>query len=111
MPPVALPTSPAPAVAPKRSAWMSPTRRHSNAFPPPSSSGTGGDAADVETTRRTHYRGKLGGWSDGQRRPDQLRGIEGRSDRVRQGARARSGVARHHGERDRAGHDRYGDDA
>ena len=39
--------------------------------------------------------------------PDQLRGVEGGPDRLRQGAGARGGVARHHGQRDRARHDRH----
>ena len=39
----------------------------------------------------------------GQRGPDELRGVEGRADRLREGAGARGGVARHHGQRHRAG--------
>ena len=71
----------------------------------------GGDAADAEAARRPHHRDQLGGRADGQRGSDQLRGVEGRADRVRQGAGARGGVAGDHGERDRAGHDRDRHDA
>ena len=64
--------------------------------------GAGRDAADAQAARRPHHRRQLGRRADGQRRPDQLRGVEGGADRVRQGAGARGGVARHHGERHRA---------
>ena len=43
--------------------------------------------------------------------PGELRGVEGRADRVREGGGARGRVAQHHRQRGRAGHDRDGHDA
>src|SRR5262245_42237609 len=55
-------------------------------------------------------RGGRGRGADGQRGPDQLCRVESRSHRVCQGAGQGSGVARHHGQRDCTGDDRYGHD-
>jgi len=57
--------------------------------------------------RPMHHCRQLGGGPDGERRADELRGVEGRADRVREGAGAGSGVARDHRQRDCARHDRH----
>ena len=71
----------------------------------------GGDAADAEAAGRADHRGQLGRRADGERGADQLRRVEGRADRLRQGAGAGSGVARHHRERRGARHGRDRHDA
>ena len=60
----------------------------------------------IKQRARPHHQHQLGGRADGQRRAGELRGVEGRADRVQQGAGARGGVAQHHGERRRARADR-----
>ena len=65
----------------------------------------------IRQRARPHRLHQLGRRAERQRRAGELRRVEGRADRVRQGGRARSGVARHHGQRRGAGADRDGHDA
>ena len=60
----------------------------------------------IKQRARAHHQHQLGGRADGQRRAGELRGLEGRADRVQQGDGARGGVAQHHGQCRRAGVDR-----
>ena len=60
---------------------------------------------------RPDHRHQLGRGADGQCRADQLCGVEGRADRVREGAGAGGGLARDHGQRGGARVDRDGYDA
>ena len=53
----------------------------------------GGAQADDRQRVRPHRQHQLGRRPDGQRRPGQLRGVEGGPHRLQQGARARGGVA------------------
>ncbi len=59
---------------------------------------------------RADHRHHLGGRRDGQRRPDQLRGLQGRHDRLHQGAGAGDRQPRHHRQLRRAGLHREPDD-
>ena len=59
----------------------------------------GGAQADDQAARRPHHQHQLGGRADGQCRAGELRRVEGRPDRVQQGAGARAGLAQHHRQR------------
>ncbi len=60
-------------------------------------------------TLRAHHQYRLGGRTDGQPRADQLFGLQSRTDRLHQGAGARSGCPQHHCQCHRARICGYGD--
>ena len=61
----------------------------------------------IRQRARPHRQRQLGRRAGGQRRTGELCGVEGRADRVHQGARARGGVAEHYRERRCARADRH----
>ena len=63
----------------------------------------GGPQADAQAAPRPHRRHQLGGRADGQRRPGELRGVEGRPDWLLQIAGARGRLAQRHRQRRGAG--------
>ena len=57
----------------------------------------GGAEADDSAAQRAHHLHQLGRRAERECRAGELRGLEGRPDRLRQGGGARGRVARHHG--------------